>query len=310
LPFGNAGLTAANFQLVDRQRTLAGGNFQWVGGNGALASANVDAASFNLNEPLGNGENHVCQTGGKLGKATGRVSNPSQTASSATGNSNGRTARIRRGRRIRRNLSREPRRVLEVPERRRCRNNYQSARDTNHYHHGSTIRQNRPCQIRLKELRRLVFGKDLYYLLIALAFGAATLLLIPKPQYKKFFIYGFLFGGAVNVLIILVLSGVFHLFEYRYLGVGDIWGLFSFFTPLTFMFIIMIYLYFLPVRKVFLYPYIAGFIVFAYMFGQPLKGLGLFKFYKNYQYFEPITFIVWFVLTAWVYIKRERITVQ
>ncbi len=154
------------------------------------------------------------------------------------------------------------------------------------------------------------FGKDLYYLLFALAFATATLLLIPKPQYKKFFIYGFLFGGAVNVLIILALSGVFRLFEYRYLGAGGIWGLFSFFTPVTFMFIIMVYLYFLPVRKIFLYPYIAGFIAFAYMFGQTMKGLGLFIFYKNYQYFEPITFAVWFALTAWVYLRQERVALR
>ncbi len=156
----------------------------------------------------------------------------------------------------------------------------------------------------------MAFGKDIYYLLIALVFGVATLLLIPKSQYKKFFIYGLLFGGAFNVLIILILSGIFKLFQYRYLGFAGIWGLFSFFTPVTWMFVFMIYLYLLPVRKIFLYPYIASFIVFGFIFGQPLEGVGMFKFYKNYQYFQPITFIIWFSAAAWAYIKGERIALK
>lgn len=153
-----------------------------------------------------------------------------------------------------------------------------------------------------------MFSRDIYYLIFALAFGVATIILIPKQLYKKFFIYGLLFGGAFNVLVILTLSGVFHLFKYLHLGPLGIWGLFSFFTPITWVFVLMIYLYFLPVRKIFLYPYIAGFIAFAYMFGLSLKGLGLFELYKNYQYLEPVNFILWFSLAAWAYIKGERVT--
>jgi hypothetical protein len=155
-----------------------------------------------------------------------------------------------------------------------------------------------------------MFGKDIYYLIVALAFGVAALVIIPKQLYKKFFIYGMFFGGAVNVLIILTLGGIFHLFSYLHIGPLNIWGLFSFFTPITWIFVFIIYLYFLPVRKIFLYPYIVSFVAFSYMFGQALKGLGLFELHKNYQYFEPVTFIVWFSLTAWAYIKAEKIALK
>lgn len=156
----------------------------------------------------------------------------------------------------------------------------------------------------------MIFEKNTYYLLFALAFGAAALILIPKQLYKKFFIYGLLFGGAFNIITILTLSGIFHLFQYFQIGPAGIWGLFSFFTPVTWVFVVMLYLYFLPVRKIFLYPYILGFIVFAYMFGLPLEGLGLFKFYHNYQYFQPLTFIIWFSLAAWAYIKGEKVVLK
>jgi hypothetical protein len=159
-------------------------------------------------------------------------------------------------------------------------------------------------------VRTLPLDKGIYYLLVALAFGVATLASIPKPLYKKFFIYGLLFGGAFNVLIILVFSGVFHLFAYLHIKPFGIWDLFSFWTPITWIFTIMIYLYFLPVRRIFLYPYMAGFIIFGYMMGQVLKDLGLFKFYGSYMYFEPLTFIVWFTIAAWAYIKGERVTLR
>lgn len=156
----------------------------------------------------------------------------------------------------------------------------------------------------------MTLGKEIYYLLIALVAGIASLVIIPKAKYKKFFIYGLLLGGGANICIILVLSSIFHLFEYRYLGTTGIGGIFSFFTPVAFMFIFMIFFYLLPVRKIFFYPYIIGFVVFAYMFGQLLRGLGLFKLYKNYQYLEPVTFLVWFSLAAWFYIKEERISLR
>lgn len=154
------------------------------------------------------------------------------------------------------------------------------------------------------------FDKGISYLLIAVAFGIATLALIPKQLYKKFFIYGLLWGGAFDVFLILVFSGIFHLFQYLHLGSFGIWGLFSFWTPITWVFTLMLFLYFLPVRKVFLYPYVASFIIFGYMVGQLLKGLGLFKYYDAYLYFEPLTFILWFALAAWAYIKGERVTLR
>ncbi len=154
------------------------------------------------------------------------------------------------------------------------------------------------------------FDKGIYYLLVALAFGIAALVLIPKKQYKKFFIYGLLFGGILDMFIIIIFSGLFQLFKYFYIGSFSILGLFSFWTPIAWIFTFMIYLYFLPVRKIFLYPYVTSFIAFGYMVGQAFKGIGLFKFYDGYLYFMPFTFIIWFSLAAWAYIKGEKITLR
>ncbi len=156
----------------------------------------------------------------------------------------------------------------------------------------------------------MTFGKDMYYFLLAMMLFVGALLLIPKFLYKKFFIYGFLLGGVPNVALIVVAGGVFHLFKYLNLGPLGIWGLFSIWTPVAWTFTFMLYLYFLPVRKFFYYPYILCFAFLGYLTGQALKGLGLFVLQDSYAYFEPLTFIIWFGATAWIYYRAERVALK
>ena len=40
-----------------------------------------------------------------------------------------------------------------------------------------------------------MFGKEIVFFYKALIFGIAALVLIPKQLYKKFFIYGLIYGG-------------------------------------------------------------------------------------------------------------------
>lgn len=155
-------------------------------------------------------------------------------------------------------------------------------------------------------MSRLEFDKSLYYPLFASALGAAALILIPKRLYKKYFVYGMLFGGAFNVAVILLLSGLLHAFRYLHMGPFKIWNLIPFFTPISWLFLFMVYFHFLPTRRVLFYPYVLSFIGFAYMFGAVMEGLGLFRFYGIYRYIEPVTFVIWFSLAAWAFIKGEK----
>ncbi|WP_366923070.1 hypothetical protein MFMK1_003563 [Metallumcola ferriviriculae] len=141
----------------------------------------------------------------------------------------------------------------------------------------------------------------------AVLFGIATILLIPKEKYKKFLIYGFLLGAVGDVLIVTLVGGLLGLIKYQNTGPFNILGLFSFWTPLAWMFTLMLFLYFLPVRIVFYHVYIVGFALFGFMVGLVLQHLGTFQYVGNYIYFAPITFITWFFLSAWLYRRSENI---
>ena len=59
-----------------------------------------------------------------------------------------------------------------------------------------------------------------------------------------------------------------------------------------------------------LYPYILGFTLFGIMVGQVLKGFGLYQINPTFVYFQPFIFLAWFTVTAWTYIKSEKIVLR
>ena len=95
------------------------------------------------------------------------------------------------------------------------------------------------------------------------------------------------------------------------MGVFNILGLYSIWTPITWTFVFAIFLYLLPIRKVFLVPYIITFVGFNVAMGMVMHSLGLFEYKKPlYQYLDLISFSLWFIIAAWIYIKAERIPLK
>lgn len=152
--------------------------------------------------------------------------------------------------------------------------------------------------------------KELIYLYKAIFFGLAAVILIPKALYKKFFIYGLLFGAVLDVLLVGVLGGVFHWLLYKNMGHFNILNLFSFWTPIAWMFTLMVFLYCLPTRKLYLFIYVPTFGFFGYMVGLVLHNYGLFEYIGIYKYFAPLILTGWFAVSAWAYIRAERILPQ
>lgn len=141
----------------------------------------------------------------------------------------------------------------------------------------------------------------LFWPLLALLFAIPTLL-IPRHAYKKFFIFGFILGGLLDVLSILIIGNLLGEFSYR-AGPLMAWGI-PIFIPVSFTFVWMIFFYFLPVRTEFLIPYIAGFSGFAVLIGHVEQNLGFFKYHHGSirgTALTAIVFLLWFSLSAWVY---------
>jgi hypothetical protein len=115
-----------------------------------------------------------------------------------------------------------------------------------------------------------LFNGPFLYMYFAFAVIGAALILIPKTQYKKFFLYGLLFGGLGDSIIALLLH-LSGLIRYSNMGVTSILGIFSFWTPITWAFAFMIFFYFLPYRKSFLIPYLIIFAALNYSVGLEWK---------------------------------------
>ena len=137
---------------------------------------------------------------------------------------------------------------------------------------------------------------------LAIVFGIPTLIFIPKEQYKKFLIFGFVLGGVVDVLTILFIGNLFGEFQYI-AGPLEAFGI-PVFIPIAFTFVWMLFLYFLPVRIEFLIPYILGFVGFGVLLGFVQQNLGFFQFGHGVTHTvisQVITFVIWFSASALIY---------
>jgi len=151
----------------------------------------------------------------------------------------------------------------------------------------------------------LTIGISIIFFIKALLFGLATVILIPKEKYKKFFIYGFLFGGVLDIIIIFSFTYL-NIIKYYKMGPLSILNTFPFFTPIAWTFAMMLFLYFLPIKRFFLIPYVISFALYGIAVSEVLKGFGV---YAYNIYIMPFVFIVWFSFTAFLYVYNERITI-
>ncbi|MDQ7093613.1 hypothetical protein REC12_08430 [Desulfosporosinus sp. PR] len=137
---------------------------------------------------------------------------------------------------------------------------------------------------------------------LVIVFGIPTLIFIPKEQYKKFLIFGFVLGGVVDVLTIVVIGNMMGEFHYI-AGSLEAFGI-PVFIPIAFTFVWMLFLYFLPFRVEFLIPYVIGFVCFAIMLGFVQQNLGFFQFEHGPTHAvisQVITFGIWFSASALIY---------
>jgi len=128
-------------------------------------------------------------------------------------------------------------------------------------------------------------------------------------MFKKYLLYGFIFGAIGDVIVAFTLHSL-DLIRYYNMGPFGINGVLTIWTPISWMFAFMLFFYFLPARTAFLIPYVIGFSIFGYMVGLVLTGLGLFEYIGSYKYYAPIVFTAWFSLATYVYIKIGNIKLR
>lgn len=95
------------------------------------------------------------------------------------------------------------------------------------------------------------------------------------------------------------------------MGVFNVFNIFSIWTPITWMFVITIFFYLMPVRKQFLIPYILAFIGLSFSVGLVTEALGLVEAKGGlYKIIDLVVFIFWYSISAWVYIRNRDVPLK
>lgn len=155
-----------------------------------------------------------------------------------------------------------------------------------------------------------IIGIEFVFLVKAIFFGLAAIIMIPQQQFQRFFRYGLILGGIGEVLNILIFGFLLGGFRYKNMGVFNILNLTSFWTPISWMFVMMYFLYNLPLRKNFFYLYIICFGFFGYCVGLVLENFNLFNYRGVYNYLAPLILSGLFYLAALFYLKSEKLKLQ
>jgi hypothetical protein len=147
-------------------------------------------------------------------------------------------------------------------------------------------------------------GIEIVFLIKAVFFGMAAIIIIPKELYKKYLVYGLFLGALVDTMV-TILGKFLNLFKYKNMGVFNILDLYSFWTPLAWVFVIMFFLYCLPLKRSAFYLYVVTYGVFGYFVGLILQNFGLYEYLGFFKYLAPLVFAAWFYTTALIYLKAE-----
>lgn len=154
------------------------------------------------------------------------------------------------------------------------------------------------------------FERYLIYFFFAVITGIAALAVIPKELYRKYLLYGIFLGGNSDVFLSLIFSKVLHLTQYKNMSYFNIFDIFSFWTPVTWMFAFSVFFYLLPVKKIFLIIYLLTWTALSYSVGIVLHSLELFDYIGPGKYLMPLVFGLWYAAAALIYLRFEKIRLE
>lgn len=146
---------------------------------------------------------------------------------------------------------------------------------------------------------------ELAYPVFLFATLILTLIMIPKNEYREYLMYGFLVGGLGDVVNVTLLQNILGLIRFKNQGIFYVLGHHAL-SPLGWTLVIMLFLYFIPRRRIFLWLYIISWGLMALGFAYTVHNIGLFDF-QSWFYPLPafIIFTAWFAFTAWLFSRTS-----
>jgi len=145
--------------------------------------------------------------------------------------------------------------------------------------------------------------KSYIYLVFVVVAAVAFFIIVPKEQYKRFLLYGLVFGGILDVISIVTLT-LMNQIRFYDMGAFGVFGMIPALVPATWMFAFGVFFYLMPRRLAFLILYLFAFTALSYTVGLVMQAYGLFEYIGAQRYLAIPIFFVWYSLSAWVY-SRE-----
>ncbi len=146
---------------------------------------------------------------------------------------------------------------------------------------------------------------QLFYPVFLIMTFILTLIFIPRKVYKEYFIYGLIIGCLGDILIVFLMQNILGVMWFKNQGIFYVLGHIAL-SPLSWTVTVMIYLYFLPSSRWFLYLYIMTWAFISVGFGYIAQNVGMFDF-TPWLYPIPsyIIFLVWWGFAAWLFRKTS-----
>lgn len=127
---------------------------------------------------------------------------------------------------------------------------------------------------------------------------------VPKHEIRRLFIYGLIFGGMFDVVLVEIANLIG---EFKYVNYGE-FGMFGihFMAPIAWTVYFIIYFYLLPQKKIYLYLYTAMGVFDSIFFCQMITKLGVLQLAHGLLS-SIMPFTIWFPIATWGYLKLIKV---
>ncbi|MBO8168277.1 MAG: hypothetical protein H0Z35_03710 [Thermoanaerobacteraceae bacterium] len=151
----------------------------------------------------------------------------------------------------------------------------------------------------------LTLPKYFIYIVYTGILALMLIAVIPRQDIKRLAIYGIIFGAVMDGVLIVLVSHILGLGGYLHYGPLGFMGipLFPLFAWTAYF---ILYFYFLPEQKPFLYIYTLAAAAYSTLLSNVLENLGIFKWNYGRLLVPFIIYTLWHVAVTWAYGKLQR----
>lgn len=145
--------------------------------------------------------------------------------------------------------------------------------------------------------------KYFIYLIFTSVFALILIATVPKKEIRRLAIYGIIFGGMMDILMLIFgnITGLYGWINYGPLGYMGI----PILADISWAIYFILYFYFLPAKKPLNYVFACAGIVFSVLYTNLVINLGVFHSY-NRILLPLVSFIGWFSIATWGFYKLNN----